>query len=89
MKEYVNRDDVQMSRNNTFHTIDEIIHIILSTHKEYMKAIKVIKEDIQYIIQLCYKVVDAILMFLEMAVNGFKKGFNNSLDIDLEYSVTE
>lgn len=89
LKEYVNRDDVQMSRNNTFHTIDEIIHIILSTHKEYMKAIKVIKEDIQYIIQLCYKVVDAILMFLEMAVNGFKKGFNNSLDIDLEYSVTE
>lgn len=89
LKEYVNRDDIQMKRNKTFHTIDEIIHLILSTHKEYMNALKVIKEDIQYIIQLCYRVVDAILMFLEMTVNGIKSGINNAIDVDLNYTLAE
>jgi hypothetical protein len=54
-----------------------------------MNALKVIKEDIQYIIQLCYRVVDAILMFLEMTVNGIKSGINNAIDVDLNYTLAE
>lgn len=89
LKEYVNRNDVRMKRNNTFHTLDEIIHFILNTHKEYMKALKVIREDIQYIVKLCYKVVDAILMFFEMAINNFEEGLNLTISGDLDYSLAK
>jgi hypothetical protein len=70
LREYVQRDDVQREREQIqrFHSIDEIIHFIKKTHKEYLKALKVVHEDVQYIIDLCYKVVDAILMFFEIAI---------------------
>jgi len=89
LKEYVNRSDIKMKRNYKFHTLDEIIHLIINTHKEYMKALKVIKEDIQYIVQLCYKVVDAILMFFEMALKKLEDGFNPKVSADLSYSLTD
>jgi hypothetical protein len=72
LRDYVNREDVQRERDdNTFHSIEEIIHFIKKTHREYLKAIKAVHEDIQYIIELCYKVVDAILMFMEMSIKKF------------------
>ena len=89
LNEYVNRTDLRMQRNEKFHTPDEIIHIILNTHKEYMKALKVIKEDIHYIINLCYKVVDAILLFIEMAIQKFKDGFGNIDDDSFSYSLAK
>lgn len=79
MKEYFNRDDIQRNRDNIqkFNTIDDILHFIKKTHKEYLKALKVVHEDIQYIIDLCYKVVDAILMFFEIALEKFEKELVN------------
>ena len=69
LREYVNREDVQRERvpGQNLHTFDEIIYFIKKTHKEYLKAIKAVGQDIQYITDLCYRVVDAILMFFEMA----------------------
>ena len=34
-------------------------------HEEYLKAIKVIQVDCMYIVELCHKVVDAILQIFE------------------------
>ena len=75
LKEYVNhennqRERIQSQRN---YSIEEVIHFIWKTHSEYLKAIKNVHQDIRYIIDLCYKVVDAILSFLEGAVNGIIK----------------
>jgi len=89
LKEYVSRRDIKMKRNCKFHTLDEIIHLIISTHEEYTAALKVIKEDIQYIIHLCYKVVDAILMFFEMAIKKLEEGLNPAGKVSLNYSLAK
>jgi len=74
LKEYVTREDMQRERcpNGKLKTIDDIIHVIQKTHAEYRKAVKSIKVDMHYIVDLCYKVVDAILQFFEIAYNTFK-----------------
>jgi hypothetical protein len=81
LKEYVNREDVQRERNQNFHSADEIIRYIRKAHKEYLKALKVVHEDVVFIIDLCFKVVDAILLFFEMAFNKLRK--------ELEHKNTE
>ncbi len=48
------------------HSIEEIERFILRTHREYRKALKEVKIDIQYIHYLCHKVVDAILGIFEL-----------------------
>ncbi len=70
LKNYVESETSKRERAQTkkFHSIEEISHFITRTHKEYLRAIKNVKGDIHYIIELCYKVVDAILMFFEMAL---------------------
>ena len=45
------------------HSFDEIIRFIKTTHREYQQAIKAVKQDIRYIIELCSRVVDSILAF--------------------------
>lgn len=76
LKEYISRDEVLRERkqNQKFHSPEEIIHFIKKTHKEYMKSLKDVHEDIQYIIYLCFKVVDAILTFLDMALARLQEG---------------
>lgn len=71
LKEYVNREDTQRERKKcqVLCSFEEIINLIVRTHKEYLKALKDVQEDIQYIIELCYKVVDLILSFFEMALS--------------------
>ena len=68
LKEYMQREDVQREREQyqSFQTIDEIIYFIKKTHNKYMKATKVVKVDILFIVDLCYKVVDALLQFFEL-----------------------
>jgi CRISPR/Cas system-associated endoribonuclease Cas2 len=85
LKEYIDNEEVQRERSYKFHTLDEIIHFITRTHKEYMKALKVVHEDILYIINLCYKVVDAILMFLEMALQKLEFNLSNKMNMGLGY----
>ncbi len=88
LREYVGRDDVQKERipGQSFHTFEEIIHFIDKTHGEYLNAIKVVHEDIQYIIHLCYKVVDAILRFFELAVEKFENEILLKHKIRIHYS---
>lgn len=88
LKEYVNRDDVQRERSQTYHSMDEIIHFIKKTHKEYLKALKEIHSDITFIIDLCFKVVDAILKFFEMAIARFEEELVRKYKIEVEYSKT-
>lgn len=75
LKAFVNHEDNQRERLQSQHhcSFDEIIHLIWKTHNEYLKAIKNVSQDIQYIIDLCYKVVDAILSFLEKATDALHK----------------
>ncbi len=70
LKAYVNqennqRERLQRQRNCSF---DDIIYLIKKTHEEYLKAVKNIHQDIHFIIELSYKVVDAILSFLEKSL---------------------
>lgn len=72
LKKYVTCGDNQRERkeNQLFGSVDEIVRVIVQTHKEYLKALKNVHKDIQYIIELCFKVVDLILRFFEMAMSG-------------------
>lgn len=88
LKEYVNREDVQRERSETYHTTDEIIRFIKKTHKEYLKALKEVHNDIQFIIDLCFKVVDAILRFFEKAIEKFEEELVRKYKMQVEYSKT-
>lgn len=87
LKEYVQSEAAQKNRQRCiqYHTIDEIIHYIKKTHQEYLKAIKNVIGDIHYIVELCYKVVDAILLFFEMAVLQLRNGLLHN-NTQIEYS---
>lgn len=66
---YVKSDEAKRVREKTtiFRTVDEICQFITEMHAEYLKAIKVIKIDCMYIVELCHKVVDAILQIFELS----------------------
>ena len=49
-------------------TFEDIIQFIKRTHNEYLNALKAVKHDIRYIIELCSKVVGAILSFFNMSL---------------------
>lgn len=49
-----------------FKTVDEICDFIKLMHNEYLRAIKVIKVDCMYIVELCSKVVHAILKLIQL-----------------------
>lgn len=79
LKKYVNDEDNQRERKEgqIFCSFDEIIELIIQIHKEYLKAIKNVYKDIQYIIDLSYQVVDLILSFFEMAIANLQYGLHN------------
>lgn len=68
---YVKSEEAKRVReiNGTSHTVDAICKVIKEMHEEYLKAMKVIKIDCMYIVELCHKVVDAILQILEIALS--------------------
>ncbi|ROR28183.1 zinc dependent phospholipase C [Mobilisporobacter senegalensis] len=72
-KEYVGCVQVRKERDSqkVFHNVDDICDFILKMHEEYLNAIKVVKVDCLYIVDLCHRVIDAILLFFEtMLVKG-------------------
>lgn len=81
LKAYVNEEDNQRERNQCqiCCSFEEIIHLIWKTHNEYLRAIKNVHHDIQYIIDLCYRVVDAILSFLEKAISQLHNGLHHEI----------
>lgn len=73
-KEFLNSNETKDMRihNNFFYTVDDICDFIKNMHQEYLKAIKKIKTDCMYILELCYHVVKTILQILE--INIFENG---------------
>lgn len=71
-RQYVKSEDAQRIREKTgaFHTVKEIMVFIEKMHQEYLKAIKAIRVDCRYIVELCHKVVDAILQIFEIKFLG-------------------
>ncbi|MDF2486366.1 MAG: hypothetical protein K0R46_2534 [Herbinix sp.] len=88
LRAYVQSDSSQRVRTQLkkSHTIEEISHFIQKTHREYLRALKNVKGDIHYIIELSFKVVDAILMFFELALNGFENKLMLEHNLRMEYS---
>ncbi|MFA9464238.1 MAG: zinc dependent phospholipase C family protein [Velocimicrobium sp.] len=68
MRVYVNSNDAKKIRekNGLFQTSDEIIAFIKSVHTEYLHLMLQVKIDCMYIVELCHKVVDAILQMFEL-----------------------
>lgn len=88
LREYVKSDAAQRDREQVqkYQTPEDIIYFIKKTHREYLKALKNVKADIHYIIDLCYKVVDAILSFFEMTVDQLQNGLCLKNQMRVEYS---
>lgn len=82
--EYIELDDIHSEslQGQILHTFDEIIHFIKKTHKEYLEALRAVKQDIHYIIELCSKVVDAILAFFNMAFKAIQSNKEQSLQFN-------
>ncbi len=78
LKEYFSRVGTNRERKqcHLITSLDEIVHSIVLIHKEYLKEIKCVNEDINYIIELCYKVVNTIVSFLEKAISQIHCGDN-------------
>lgn len=72
LKEYVQVQKPIYSQKS-FQTVDDICNFILEMHKKYLKAIKAVKVDCAYIVNLCYKVVSSILLFFETMVHNGKE----------------
>jgi len=67
LKEFVKSEDAIKTRDKsrTLETVEEILQFIRQMHEEYLKVVGKIKNDCMYIVELCHKVVDAILKIFE------------------------
>jgi hypothetical protein len=88
MKEYVDMDEMKKESGElkTYHTPEEIINFIWWTHKEYLKALKKVEKDIEYIVYLCHKVVEAIILFIEFAQEKIFSGMADRHNLKIEYN---
>ncbi len=87
LRSYVESEASRRERTTSkkLHTTEDFIHFILKTHKEYLKAVSCVKADIHFIIELCYRVVDAILMFFELALESLGHGLIYKSALQPEY----
>lgn len=81
LREYVKRAEIQRERikDKNFLSVEDILAFIREAHSEYMNSLKNIKVDLQYIVDLCYRVVDAIIFFFEFTYGKLKAARNQSL----------
>ncbi len=81
LKNYVESNDIRDNRlqNDAFYTVDEICDFIKKMHQEYQRAMKLIKIDCMYIVELCYKVVEAILQIFRLAFSDLRLKESNAL----------
>lgn len=72
IQKYVKSEEARKVReqNGAFRSVEEICFFIEEMHAEYLKAIKAVKEDCMYIVELCHRVVDAILQIFELKLAG-------------------
>ncbi|HAU85817.1 MAG TPA: hypothetical protein DCW90_10030 [Lachnospiraceae bacterium] len=66
-RKYVKSEQAKRNRllESAYNTPEEIVDFVKSMHDEYLKAIKRISVDCHYIVELCFRVVDAILHYFE------------------------
>lgn len=69
-REYLSsgRADIFLLNGNNFDSVESIFDYIKQKHAEYIKSIKEISIDCQYIAQLCISVVKSILQMLEINI---------------------
>ena len=66
LRAYVHSPEAVRRREKMeMHTPADILAMIRQMHNRYLQMESVVKRDCQYIIELCHKVVDAVLCFLE------------------------
>lgn len=68
LRKYVQNIDSRRERlkEMRFETIDELFAFIEEIHQKYLMKLSEVKKDIQYIVEVCFEVVDAILHFIEV-----------------------
>lgn len=83
-REYVESNNIKRTttHRNKLYTFDEIIQIIKTMHKEYLMALKAVKQDIHYIIELCSRVVEAILAFFDLEFESIQTGAKSELQFN-------
>lgn len=52
-----------------FNNVNQLIEFIEDMHSKYMQAIKEVKVDCSYIVEICHRVVDALLVFIRSKLN--------------------
>lgn len=65
---YVNSDESINVRkvNGTFKTVEEICDFIKLMHGNYLNIVGNVKADCRYVVELCFRVVDAILQIFDL-----------------------
>lgn len=53
-------------QNGIFRTVDEICEAIRKMHEEYLRVRQNLIDDCHFIVELCYRMVDAILQLFEL-----------------------
>lgn len=68
IRSYVKSEEAKRVRekNGIFRTTDEIIAFIKVSHEKYLNTIKETQYDCIYIVELCHRVVDALLQLFEL-----------------------
>lgn len=66
LRRYVHSEEAKKARqvNGTFKTTDDILAFVRRMHDEYMKIQSAVQRDCEYIVELCHRVVDALLQYL-------------------------
>jgi len=84
LKEYMALEGIhsQALQGRKLLTFDDIVGFIIQTHNEYLNKLKAVKQDIRYIIELCSKVVDAILSFIKMDLVSADGGQKYNLQLN-------
>lgn len=71
LREYV--QDMESRRERTsetqYQSIDELLHFIEEIHQKYLMKLSEVEKDIQYIVEVCFQVVDAILHLFDLQLN--------------------
>ena len=72
LKEYIqshtaNQDRAQEVR---FTSTEDIFRFISNNHERYLNTIKEIKVDIEYIVNICFQVVDALIRLVELSLEN-------------------
>jgi len=66
-RSYVKTEGAQRKRSQALriYTVEELCDFIRQMHDLYLKAVKKIEVDCEYIVQICHQLVDGILAFFE------------------------